>query len=237
MHSFFVNKRIENTFLIEGKDLHHLKNVIKLKEKEKIYCIYLNEKYKCEIQKIENNNCVAVIKQKINSINNDIKINLFIGLIREQKFNLVLQKATELGVFQIIPVEFKRNVVIIDPKKIETKIKRWQAICEEGAKQAKRLSIPKVENIVKDLNDLSKYDADIKLVAWENDNNSNLLKKYLQTNFKIINIVIGPEGGLEQEEIKLLNEMNYKTVKFWNNILRSETASIFLISAIQYEKS
>jgi len=237
MHSFFVNKRIENTFLIEGKDLHHIKNVIKLKEKEKIYCIYLNEKYKCEIQKINNNNCVAEIKQKIDIINNDIKINLFIGLIREQKFNLVLQKATELGVFQIIPVEFKRNVVIIDSKKIKTKIKRWQTICEEGAKQTKRLSIPKVENIVKDLNDLSKYDADIKLVAWENDNNSNLLKKYLKTNFKIINIVIGPEGGFEQEEIKLLNEMNYKTVKFGNNILRSETASIFLISAIQYEKS
>ncbi|AOG60293.1 16S rRNA (uracil1498-N3)-methyltransferase [Spiroplasma helicoides] len=236
MHSFFVSKKIDDNFLIEDKDLHHIKNVIKLSVGEKIYCIYENEKYNCEIKEFLDQVCSAKILNKTEANKSLIEINLIAGIIREQKWDYILQKATELGVTKIIPVQFKRNVVVIEDKKREIKKKRWQEICETASKQSKRTVIPQVLDIIKNIEDLKNIKADLNLVAWE-ENCENNLKSFLQKEYKSVNIVIGPEGGLEKKEVDFLESIGYKCISLGSNILRAETASLFLISAIMYEKN
>ncbi|QHX36583.1 16S rRNA (uracil(1498)-N(3))-methyltransferase [Spiroplasma sp. BIUS-1] len=235
MHSFFIDKINLDTFEIKNDDFHHIKNVIKLKENEQIFCIFENEKYLCNISKITEDTCVAKIIDKVSSNNKQYEVNLILGIIREQKWDYVLQKATELGVDKIIPVEFKRNVVKIESKKEDSKINRWISICQSAAKQSKRTSIPKIMNVVKDLNELDKYKSDLNLVCWEEEKN-NFIKKEIKKEFSSINIVIGPEGGISSEEISKLNSIGYNNVSLGDNIMRAETVPLFVLSCINYEK-
>ncbi|WP_339021595.1 16S rRNA (uracil(1498)-N(3))-methyltransferase [Spiroplasma endosymbiont of Atherix ibis] len=235
MHSFFLKKINFDVFEIENEDFHHIKNAIKLKVNEQIICVYENQKYLCTISSILENSYLAKIVSKINFSEKNYKVNLIIGLIREQKWDFVLQKTTELGVDTIIPVEFKRNVVKIDPKKQENKINRWLSICSSAAKQSKRSSIPKITNLVKDLSELNKYKADLNLVCWEEEKN-NFVKTELKKEFKTINIVIGPEGGISVDEIDKLKSMGYIMVSLGDNIMRAETVPLFLLSCLNYEK-
>ncbi|ARU91931.1 16S ribosomal RNA methyltransferase RsmE [Spiroplasma clarkii] len=209
---------------------------MKLKVGETILCIFQAEKYLGEIKELAEDFCLVELVSKLATQTQSIKINLIARIIREQKWDFVLQKATELGVSKIIPVEFSRNVVTIDPKKATNKIARWQAICVEAAKQSKRITIPEITPIVRNLHELELYQSDLKLVAWEGEQSVNV-KKHLQTNFKTINIIVGPEGGLTLTEVELLNQLGYVNVGLGENILRAETASLFLISIINYEKN
>ncbi|AHI52747.1 RsmE family RNA methyltransferase [Spiroplasma culicicola] len=235
MHSFFVDKKIDDSFIIEGQDVHHIKNVIKLKLTQQVYCIYQSEKYLCLLETIEIDQCIVKIIEKIESDIKKVTINLFAGIIREQKWDFLLQKATEIGVDNIYPVIFKRNVVQVEPKKEESKIARWQSICKEAAKQSKRVNIPVVHKVIRTIPGISKIEADLKLVAWE-ETVKNSLKNQLQTDFQTINIVVGPEGGIDASEIAQLEQLNYHVVGLGNNILRAETASLYLLSTIMYEK-
>ncbi|WP_338985540.1 16S rRNA (uracil(1498)-N(3))-methyltransferase [Spiroplasma endosymbiont of Diplazon laetatorius] len=235
MHSFFLNKLNENAFEIENDDFHHIKNVIKLKEKEHIICVFDNTKYLCEITNIGEKSCFAQIVSKIGASQKNYQVNLILGIIREQKWDYVLQKATELGVDAIIPVEFKRNVVKIEIKKEENKISRWLSICESASKQSKRSSIPEVKNVIRNLSELEKYKADLNLICWEEEKN-NSIKKEFKKDFKSINIVIGPEGGISSEEVSKLNGMWYINVSLGDNIMRAETVPLFLLSCLNYEK-
>ncbi|WP_342258412.1 RsmE family RNA methyltransferase [Spiroplasma endosymbiont of Dioctria linearis] len=236
MHSFFLDKIEKDYFEITNDDLHHIKNVIKLKEEEQIFCIYQDEKYLCKIFEISEKSCKARIISKENLIKKNYKVNLILGIIREQKWDFILQKATELGVDNIIPVEFKRNVVKIDVKNEQKKITRWYAICESAAKQSKRVDIPKINSIVRNLQELEYYKADINLVCWEEATNE-FLKKEIIKKFKTINIIIGPEGGIDAQEVKKLNKIGYKSIGLGENIMRAETASLFVLSCLNYEKS
>ncbi|QGS51833.1 RsmE family RNA methyltransferase [Spiroplasma tabanidicola] len=234
MFSFFVEKKSNNNFVIEDKDFHHIVNVVKLKIGEEIFCINNQIKYLCEIKEIQKDYLIATIKKEVLLDQNNVQVNLIVGIIREQKWDYVLQKATELGVTNIIPVQFKRNVVLIDDKKVETKIKRWQEICISAAKQSKRTTVPNVQSVIKDINDLKNIKADLNLIAYE-DNKINSLKNYLQNNFNTINIVVGPEGGFEKKEVDFFIQNGYSEVSLGSNILRTETACLYLLSAIFYE--
>ncbi|ALD66260.1 RsmE family RNA methyltransferase [Spiroplasma cantharicola] len=236
MHSFFLDRIEDNYFEIVNDNFHHIKNVIKLKEDEQIFCIYKNEKYLCSIFSIRENSCKAKIISKIKSSKKNYKVNLILGIIREQKWDFVLQKATELGVDNIIPVEFKRNVVKIDIKNEPKKLTRWYTICESAAKQSKRIDIPTINSIVRNLEELENYKADINLVCWEEET-SEFLKKEIIKEFKSINIIIGPEGGIDDQEIKKLNNIGYKSIGLGDNIMRAETAPLFVLSCLSYEKN
>lgn len=235
MHRYFIDRKISEDFLIENDNFHHIKNVIKLKIGEEIVCIFQEKSYMCTLKEITTNTAIAQIKVAIESIKNNITKILILGIIREQKWDFVLQKATELGVDIIIPVEFKRNVVKIDSKKEETKIKRWTKICEDASEQSYRNSIPIITSVIRDLKKLEEYKSEINLVAWENETRCNI-KDEIKKPFKSISIVIGPEGGIEEKEIKILNNIGFKNVTLGKMILRAETAPLFIMSNIIFEK-
>ncbi|WP_169728212.1 RsmE family RNA methyltransferase [Mesoplasma chauliocola] len=225
----------DNNFIINNTDVHHIKNVVKLKNNEIIECVYQQEVYKTKIKDLTFDNMVIVeIVGKTQTKLSNIKKVLIAGVLREQKWDYLLQKSTELGVDEIIPVIFKRNVVKIDDKKIDQKLQRWQTICDTAAKQSKRTTIPIVNNLIVNLKELEKHLSDLNLVAWEEERQI-CLKSYLSKNFNSISFVIGCEGGIDPSEINVLHDLGFKNVSLGSNILRAETAPCYILSSLIYE--
>ncbi|AVN65050.1 16S rRNA methyltransferase [Mesoplasma florum] len=235
MFRYFVEIKKDNYFIINNNDVHHIKNVVKLKNHEIIECVYKKEVYQTKIIDLTLDDTVVVeIINKIETTISNIKKVLIAGVLREQKWDYLLQKSTELGVDEIIPVIFKRNVVKIDEKKINQKLQRWQAICDTAAKQAKRTTIPVVNNLITNLKDLKNNLCDLNLVAWEEEKNIEL-KTYLTQDFNSISFIIGCEGGIDAREVKILHEIGFQNVSLGTNILRAETAPTYVLSSLIYE--
>ena len=242
MLKFFVKNEqvINNVIEIIGQDAKHMQKVLRLNVGE-ILNITDDDKntYKCEIVNFNNDKVICNILEKIEEDNeNKINITLFQCLAKFDKMDYIIQKATELGIYEVYPVMSNRTVVKLDEKSKIKKVERWQAISKEASKQCKRTYIPEIKNVIflKDIcNLVSKYD--IILVAYENNKDS--LKKVLgklDKNIENVGIVIGPEGGFEEEEIQMLTQYkNISIVSLGKRILRTETASISLISNILYE--
>ncbi len=244
MPRFFIkeNQIQNNKITIIGEDVNHIKNVIRKQIGDIIeICNQDNEKsYKCEIEKIEEKQITTKIIEELKAQESNIKVDIFQGLPKAEKMELIIQKSVELGANAIIPVNMKRCVVKLDSKSEEKKIERWQKISESAAKQCGRNNIPEVKHLVniKDIcNKIKDYDAMI--VAYENEK-ENTLKQELtklknkQKNLKI-GIVIGPEGGLEENDVKLLKESGAKIITLGHRILRTETVALNMLSIIMYE--
>ena len=152
---------------------------------------------------------------------------------------LIIQKSVELGADEITPVEMKRSVVKIDEKSKQKKIERWQKISEVAAKQSGRDKVPEINNIsnIKNIcNLIDKYD--IVLLAYENEKENTLkseLIKLKNKNDLKIGVIIGPEGGLEEQEVDLLEKAGAKVVTLGNRILRTETVALVVTGIIMYE--
>ena len=154
---------------------------------------------------------------------------------------LVIQKSVELGVFDITPVEMKRCIVKLKEKDKEKKLQRWQKISEVAAKQCGRNIIPKIntfQNLKNICQNFKEYD--IVLVCYENEKEKTLkqeLKKIIKENKKDVKIaiVVGPEGGIEKEEVEIMQENGAKVITLGKRILRTETVALNVLSVIMYE--
>lgn len=236
MYRYFINKTEGDKFIIDDNDVHHIKNVVKLNVGEKIECVFQNNAFLCEILEIHNNYVSAKNIELISSGGTLIKKILLMGLIREQKWDYLVQKAVELGVDEIVPIMFKRNVVKIEPKKEAAKLIRWQSIIDSAAKQSKRLTIPQIKPIIRNLKDFRTYKSDINVVAWEEEKSLSL-KQVISTNtFTSISFVVGPEGGIDDSEVKELKGLGFEIIHLGKNILRAETASLYILSSLIYEE-
>ena len=148
--------------------------------------------------------------------------------------DFLLQKATELGADEIIPIISERTVVKID-KKNTNKISRWIKICKEASEQSHRMNIPKIHEII-NLKGLSDVKANAKIVCNTNEMSKNI-KKVLQDVKKsdTMIIVVGPEGGFSDNEINYLLENGFISTTLGENILRAETVPLYILSVINYE--
>lgn len=240
MPRFFVKtEQIKNdTINIIGEDVKHIKNVLRRQVGDilEICNQETGKAYKCEITKIDEIITNKILEELENQEDN-IKIDIYQGLPKADKMELIIQKAVELGANAIIPVDMKRCVVKIEPKDEKKKIERWQKIAESAAKQSGRNEIPEIRNIVK-IQDIIKFKYDLILVAYENEKENTLKKELLKLKeYKKVNIaiVIGPEGGLEEKDVELLKQNGAKIVTLGNRILRTETVALSMLSIIRYE--
>jgi 16S rRNA (uracil1498-N3)-methyltransferase len=222
--------------------VNHIKNVLRCQKGEHIEICNseTSKNYLCEINKIEKEEIECNILENLRSnVETDIKVTIFQGLPKADKMEYIIQKSVELGAYDITPVEMKRCIVKLNEKDKEKKIQRWQKIAEVAAKQCKRDIIPKINNItnVKLIcNIIQNYD--IILVAYEKEKERTLkseLKKIKEYNQKNIGIIIGPEGGLDEDDVKLLEESGAKVITLGNRILRTETVALNVLSNIMYE--
>jgi 16S rRNA (uracil1498-N3)-methyltransferase len=220
--------------LISGDDLHHIKNVMRMKPGHKVSVCDKGQCFICQLDHYLDKEVVFKVVEKIEHSNElEVEIHLAVGLLKGDKFDLVMQKATEIGVTKIIPLEMKRSIVKLDSKKEAKKKARWQKIVKEAAEQSKRNIIPEVESI-QTLDDLIKRESNIKLFAYEQTDKSITLFSHLQKCVKsdIILIVVGPEGGFDIKEVEKLNTNEFIEVSLGKRILRAETASIYFVSVI-----
>ena len=232
MQRYFAKEIKDNDIILNDTDIHHIKTVMRMKNNDEIEVIYDKKLYLCSIEDINN------IKLKIESIseeNNELnkEIIVALGLVKEQKMDLILQKLTELGVSKIIPVNMERSIVKLDNKKEEKKLLRWNMICKEASEQSKRNIIPVVSEII-NFKDLIKIESDLKLVCSVSEKD-NMIYDYIEKdNYNSILLVIGPEGGISPKEEEYLKNNNFNLVSFGNLVLRVETACIYIASVLNY---
>ena len=233
MQRYFIKNK---DMLLEESDIRHIKKVMRMNINDKIEVVYNNKLHICEITSLEPFN-IKVIEKLDEDKKTKIELTVAVALVKEQKMDLILQKLTELGVSRIIPVSMERSIVKLDKERFNKKKVRWESICKEASEQSKRTNIPIIEDI-KSIKDLTKEDADLKLVASTKEQ-EKLLNYYLQSIedcAKII-MVIGPEGGISDKEEDILVSNGYNRVSFGNLIFRVETATIYVASIINYISS
>jgi 16S rRNA (uracil1498-N3)-methyltransferase len=240
MHKFFVPAEsfCDDAAIIEGDDVKHIYKVLRLSEGEQVSinnCV--GKEFLGEIDKINKKQVEVKIIKEI-PLNNEstIEVHLFQGLPKAAKMDLIVQKTTELGVKSVTPVIMKR--VVVNGTK-DYKIDRWNRIALEACKQSKRSLIPSVnkpcefDEMLMDMKSM-----DLIVVPYENEKGYGLRKTFNEIDkdqIKKIAIVIGPEGGFEEEEINMLKDIEAKIVTLGPRILRTETAGFTALNIIMYE--
>lgn len=242
MPKFFIkdNQIIDNKIIITGEDVNHISNVLRKQIGEEIEICNINttENYISEIVKITKTEIQTQIKQITKSKSESvIDIHIFQGLPKADKMELIIQKSTELGVKEITPIEMERCIVKLDEKDKNKKVERWQKIAEVAAKQSGRDLIPRINKIEKIKNIYKTFENyDIVIVAYENEKVTTL-KQVLKANDKHnkIAVIIGPEGGIEKDEVEQMQQNGANIITLGNRILRTETVALSIISMIMYE--
>ncbi len=237
MFNFFASEdsRIGNSFEITGGDCNHIKNVLRMIIKDQILVSFEGKSHLCEISSIDEQRIVAdIIEENYNDTSLPISIRLFQGLPKADKMEFIIQKAVELGVDEIIPVEMENCVVKLDAKKKGSKITRWQAIAESAAKQSKRNNIPTVGDVLSFKECVEKAnDIDVFLVPYECKEGMSATKDALKSikSGMTVGILIGPEGGFSEKEIEAIKEKGKGLIiSLGKRILRTETAAITAVS-------
>lgn len=241
MYKFFVeDKEIKNNeVILIDENKNHITNVLRMKIGEQILVSSktTSNTFQCEITKIDKEKVVCTIKNKLElKTEPKVKVDLFQGLPKSDKMEYIIQKSIELGIHSVIPVNMKYCIAKI--KDEEKKNTRWNKIAESAAKQSKRDIIPVIENSInlKELcNKIKEYD--LTLLAYENEENITIkdVLRNSKNNINTIAIIIGPEGGLSQDEVSELQKNGAQIVSLGRRILRTETASLAVLSMIMYE--
>lgn len=242
MSTFFIDNDCideENAF-ITGTDVNHIKNVLRMKIGDEIRLStgnglvyisaikeFLPNKIVCKILDCEGG------KSELPS-----KIVLFQGLPKKDKMELIIQKAVELGVSEVVPVIMKRTVVKADDAKKDKKLDRWRTIAEVAAKQSGRNIVPEISDFIT-FSDAVKMSKNLEytLIPYENEKGMDRARELVKMakGKESIGIFIGPEGGITDEELNLAVNSGANPLSLGNRILRTETAGLALISVIAFE--
>lgn len=241
MHHFFVTPEQvqENHIYISGSDVNHMKNVLRMKIGEELQVSDgNNKKYLCEIASMTANEvCVTILEEQGADTELPSKIYLFQGLPKSDKMELIVQKAVELGAYEIIPVATKRAVVKLDDKKASKKTERWNSISEGAAKQSGRSVIPEVKQVMSYKEALAyAKQLDVILIPYELAEGMKETKEIISSieGGQSVGIFIGPEGGFDVAEVELAIESGAKAITLGKRILRTETAGLTTLSILMY---
>lgn len=242
MYQFFVEpsqiqgKRI----IITGSDVNHIKNVLRMKPGEEISVSngMDGREYRCGIEEFAEDTVVCTLRfVKEEGVELPAEIYLFQALPKADKMELIVQKAVELGVHEIIPVAAKRCVVKLDEKKAANKVNRWQGISEAAAKQSRRGVIPLVHTPVtfQEAVETAK-DMDVRLIPYELAEDMSHTRSLIEAvrPGQRIAVFIGPEGGFEEGEIQTALAAGIEPVTLGRRILRTETAGLTVLSWLMY---
>ncbi|MGC8765670.1 MAG: RsmE family RNA methyltransferase [Brevinematia bacterium] len=223
---------------IKGSDVHHLKNVLRKKAKDRLDICSGGFSFVCEIKEISNKSIKLTIleKSKINEDTN-IRIRLFQAIPKGKILEEIMRKATELGVYEFIPIITERGSVKYSSEEGEKKLDRWQKIISETSKKTGIHSQMKIKSPIK-ISQIPGHIPDkneTKLVFWESET-TNSLKDVLSGVKKELplNIIIGPEGGFSIKEINMLKDWKFESVSLGKRIYTVETATIVAISNILF---
>lgn len=235
MQRYFTSFKDEKNITISNDDIFHIVKVMRMKINDQFEINNDGDIYLAQI-----NSLIPFsfkILKKIDEIHElKTKITLLYCLPKGDKIDLVLQKATELGVNQIVLVNSSRCIAKINDENKEKKLARFNKIIKEATEQCKRNNLPALKDVIK-FNEISNYQSDLNLIAYENSKMSNQELKDILRNFKgnTVTILIGAEGGFSKEEVEYALKNNFISISLGNRILRSETSVFNLLSILGYE--
>ncbi len=244
MYQFFVEPgqvhMEEKQVVILGADVNHIKNVLRMKPGEEISVSDGRDgkEYRCGILSFAEDKVLCELRfVKENNVELPSRIYLFQALPKADKMELIVQKAVELGVYQIIPVAAGRCVVKLDDKKAASRTARWQGIAEAAAKQSRRAIVPEVSSVISFEQAVQKaVSMNVKMIPYELAENMSRTREIMEglTPGQEIAVFIGPEGGFQEAEIGLALENGVEPVTLGRRILRTETAGLTVLSWMMY---
>lgn len=240
MYRFFVSPDQigDKSIVITGSDVKHIRSVLRMRPGEEIrICTGEDDRdFKCRIAEVREDEVEAeILWTEHTQAELPSKITLFQGLPKSDKMELIIQKAVELGAFQVVPVMMQRCIVKLTDSKAQARVKRWNAISESAAKQSKRMLIPQVTDVLSFREAVrAAGELDCILLPYECAQDMEHTREILRQiePGKSIGIFIGPEGGFEPDEVKMLEEAGAQTITLGRRILRTETAGMTLLSAL-----
>ena len=229
----YFGKIIGRQVLLEDSDIFHLTRVMRAKVGEKIEVVNEGVVYLAQINRFKPLEIDVVRRLKEN---NELPNNIILiaALLKGEKMDLVLQKATELGVSEIVLLQTERTIVKFKKDEKEVKMKRFNLILKEAAEQSRRSIVPHLFRVIT-LDHLSDIDADVKMIAYEEEagptNSFNKIVDAIKPGQKIA-VLIGPEGGFAEHEVEIALHHGFKKVSLGKRILRAETAAFYALSVI-----
>ena len=233
MQRYFASLIDQEHVKLTSEDEHHLLHVMRMRKDDEIEVVADGKLYLCKIS-ATNPLEIYIVHEIISDAELKSDITLLFALTKGDKIDLVMQKATELGVKRIALFQSERTVVKYDDKDITKKCSRFQKIMKEASEQSHRLCVPTLLGIYH-LNQLPEtVFSDLNYVAYEKD---AMHPESAFPNFekgKSITIAIGPEGGFSEEEVDCLVELGFKRTSLGKRILRAETAAIYALSVLGY---
>lgn len=235
MHRFYGDEATlrEDTVCLQQEDAQHCLRVLRLTVGDEAEVYVGGRRYAAKLLSAEGNNVTMQLLSEKPSTEPKTKITLFQGLPKGDKMELIIQKAVEIGVTEIVPVEMTRSVVRLSGKDGEKKRERWQKIAREATKQSARAIMPTVCTPVKLKDAMAMVAKDtLSLVAWEEEHTRSLTQIHEEySEVRSIAIWIGPEGGIDEKEIaQLMAETNAQCVTLGPRILRTETAGLVMLA-------
>lgn len=244
MQQYFIDMDITvgNKIIMEDKDdCFHLKKVMRAKKGTQIEIVAKQSVYGCEVTQLEPHIELDVLMQIERKSELPIEVTIIQGLPKLDKMDLIIQKGTELGASAFIPWNAKRSVVKYDAKKEQQKQSRWQKIAKEAAEQAHRNQIPEIHSIVS-TNQLQHIMETFDAIFIGSERlaktifEKQLLMKTLTgyTEGTKIACIIGPEGGIDEDEFQIFLNHQAIEIPFGNRILRTETAPLYFLSAVSF---
>lgn len=235
MQRYFTSFKDEKNITISNDDIFHIVKVMRMKINDQFEINNDGDIYLAQINSLAPFS-FKILKKIDENHELKTKITLLYCLPKGDKIDLVLQKATELGVNHIVLVNSSRCIAKINDENKKKKLARFNKIIKEATEQCKRNNLPALKDVIK-FNEISNYQSDLNLIAYENSKMSNQELKDLLRNFKgnTVTILIGAEGGFSKEEVEYALKNNFISISLGNRILRSETSVFNLLSILGYE--
>jgi len=224
MISVFVEKESINGNIVEikdKKDINHLKNSFRMNIGDEIRVVDGKKEYRCKIISLDKKEILGEIEEILeDSYSTSVKVDIALGLLKNDKMDLSIQKLTEIGINKIIPMKTKRTIVKVNEKK-----DKWIVISTEALKQCqgvKKVEIDEPTN----LKEINYEEYDIVFLPYEGANGSKITDYDNLDKLKKILYLIGPEGGFDDSEVEFLQKKGVKVISLGKRILRAETAAI-----------
>ncbi|MCD7975308.1 MAG: 16S rRNA (uracil(1498)-N(3))-methyltransferase [Phascolarctobacterium sp.] len=238
LHRFFISKLYSEKMNITGIDARHISKVLRMQIGDKLQ-IVSNDGVRAigEITALKDNNVTVHCLEKLEECHEpSVRIILAQGLAKGEKMDFIVQKATELGVFSIVPIVMKHSIMKMDDVKAERMVERWQKIAEAAVKQSKRDIISEIYPVKTFEQLLYDHDCDVKFIAYECEDNMSLKKALCQAKpLQELLLIIGPEGGISEQELQQAKNVGAVPVTLGKRILRTETAGLVAMAAVFYE--
>lgn len=233
MQQYFGTSKDNNTIKLNSNDLNHIKNVMRMKENDKVIVVYEEKSYICSLNK----DLLSVkIEKQFKEKTTTSSFIAYVPLLSEEKMSFMLQHGTELGITEFIIVMYSHCKYKLNSKDYGKKLNRWTKIVKEASEQCYRTDIPTVNKIIK-VSEIKKDDGVNILCSLVNDGVKNIAEVLTAENSSdTISVVFGPEGGLSTDEEKRIENLGFTKTSLGNTVLRSETVILFIASVLKYLK-